>query len=246
MRVNAYIDGYNLYHAEVNLNDNRLKWVNLRALCQHFCDDGDKLEKVYYFTALAEYYRFDSKKSYKPEVHTIYMNDFLSGFGVEKKLGYFKKSKHGYKEKQTDINLALQLYEDAIENRFDKAFLVTTDTDFVAVITKIRENEKTKNKQIIILAPHKCNSDSFVGVNRVIRLKRGDFAGHLLPKYGKNGVMMPECNLIQKQSQEQNSTEISKLAEFGKGIPFPPLEFPPCEKCKDYLDYDLYEKIKNT
>lgn len=246
MRANAYIDGYNLYFAEVNLQDNRLKWLNIRALCQHFCDEGDFLDKVYYFTALAEYYRDNPQKSYKPEVHKIYMDEFLSGFDVETKLGEFKKQKNYYKEKQTDINLALQLYEDAIYNKFDKAILVTADTDFVAVIKKIRENKQTSDKQIIVLLPHQCNKKNFDGADKVVLLQREHFAGHLLPKYSKNNVMMPECNLIQKQSQEQNSTEISKLAEFGRGIPFPPLEFPPCKKCKDYLDYKSYEQVKNN
>lgn len=243
MRVNAYIDGYNLYHAEVNLNDNRLKWVNLRALCQHFCDDGDKLNKVWYFTAYAEYYKDDPQKAYKIENHKKYINDFLKGFGVTTKLGKFNKSK---KEKQTDINLALQLYGDAIYNRFDKAFLVTADTDFVAVINKIKKNNETNNKQIIILAPHKCPKNSFKKADEVIYLQRKDFAEHLLPKKGKNGAMMPIYNLLATQSEKQSAIQIDYAKKIGKDKPFPPLEFPPCEKCKDYLDYDLYEKIKNT
>ena len=243
MRVNAYIDGYNLYHAEVNLNDNRLKWVNLRALCQHFCKSDDKLDKVWYFTAYAEYYKDDPQKAYKIENHKKYINDFLKGFGVTTKLGKFNKSK---KEKQTDINLALQLYGDAIYNRFDKAFLVTADTDFVAAINKIRKNNETNNKQIIILAPHKCPKNSFEKADEVMFLQRKDFAEHLLPKYGKNGELMPIYNLLATQSDEQNAIQIDYAKKLSKDIPFPPLEFPPCEKCKDYLSYDLYKKIKNT
>ncbi len=254
MRVNAYIDGYSLYHAEVNLNDNRLKWVNLRALCQHFCDEGDILDKVYYFTALAEYYKFDFKKSYKLGVHNIYMDEFLSGFGVEKRLGNFKKTKigecskckkilYGHKEKQTDINLALQVYDDAIENKFDKAFLVTADTDFASVITKIKENIKTHNKKIVILAPHKCNKKNFGGVDRIYKLKKEHFAGHLLPKYGKNGAMMPIYNLLTTQSEKQNKLQIDNATRCSKNIQSPPKEFPPCEKCKAYLSYESYEKI---
>lgn len=243
MRVNAYIDGYNLYHAEVNLNDNRLKWVNLRALCQHFCDESDKLEKVWYFTAYAEYYKDDPQKAYKIENHKKYINDFLKGFGVATKLGKFNKSK---KEKQTDINLALQLYGDAIYNRFDKAFLVTADTDFVAVINKIKKNNETNNKQIIILAPHKCPKNSFEKADEVMFLQRKDFAEHLLPKYGKNGELMPIYNLLATQSDEQNAIQIDYAKKLNKDIPFPPLEFPQCEKCKDYLSYESYEKISQN
>lgn len=240
MRVNAYIDGYNLYHAEVNLNDNRLKWVNLRALCQHFCDESDTLDKVYYFTAYAEYHKSNPKKAYKIDNHKKYTDDFLSGFGVEKKLGFFSGAK---KEKQTDINLALQFYEDAIYNRFDKAFLVTADTDFVAVVKKIRDNKETRNKQIIILAPHKCQRENFEAVDNILQLEREHFAGHLLPKYGNNGAMMPIYNLLTTQSEKQSELQIDNATKFSESIPFPPYEFPQCEKCKDYLSYESYEKI---
>ena len=36
IRVNAYVDGFNLYHAIDELGHNHLKWVNLRALCEQF------------------------------------------------------------------------------------------------------------------------------------------------------------------------------------------------------------------
>ena len=244
MRVNAYIDGYNLYDAEKKLNDNRLKWLNLRALCQHFCDNGDKLDKVYYFTAYANYHKDNPDKAYKIENHRKYINDFLKGFGVTTKLGKFNKYK---KEKQTDINIALQLYEDAIYNRFDKAFLVTTDTDFVAVINKIKENNDTKNKQIIILAPQENNIKSFFEkADEVIYLQRKDFAEHLLPKYGKNGAMMPIYNLLATQSEKQSAMQIDYAKKISKDKPFPPPEFPRCPKCKDYLSYESYEKTKNA
>ncbi len=243
MRVNAYIDGYNLYYAEKDLNDNRLKWVNLRALCQHFCDEDEILDKVYYFTAYAEYHKSNPRKAYKIDNHKKYTDDFLSGFGVEKKLGSFNCAK---KEKQTDINLALQLYEDAVYDRFDKAFLVTADADFLAVIKKIRENRETKNKQIIILAPQKCQSANFEGADNIIQLEKEHFAGHLLPKYGKNGVMMPIYNLLTTQSEKQSKLQIDNATKFSERIPFPPKEFVPCEKCKNYLSYESYEKISQN
>lgn len=51
-RVYAYIDGFNLYHSIVELktpNKNRLKWLDIRALCSLFAK-GD-LREVYYFSA---------------------------------------------------------------------------------------------------------------------------------------------------------------------------------------------------
>lgn len=52
MIVNAYIDGFNLYHSIARLNDQSLKWLNLKALCKCFLKESDTLNRVYYFSAL--------------------------------------------------------------------------------------------------------------------------------------------------------------------------------------------------
>lgn len=146
MRVNAYIDGYNLYHSEEELKDNRLKWVNLRALCQHFCDESDTLDKVYYFTAYAnKHIDYNGGKAR----HKIYINDFLVDFDVEAIFGMFNTFEGKTREKQTDINIALQIYEDAIYDRFDKAILVSADTDFIPAIRKV----KNLGKEVLLLLP---------------------------------------------------------------------------------------------
>lgn len=36
MRVAAFIDGFNFYHAIDDAGHHHFKWVNLRALCQQF------------------------------------------------------------------------------------------------------------------------------------------------------------------------------------------------------------------
>ena len=51
LKINAYIDGFNLYHSIDALNDNTLKWLNLRKLCELFLKEGDELNEVYYFSA---------------------------------------------------------------------------------------------------------------------------------------------------------------------------------------------------
>src|ERR1700722_12816362 len=51
-KVNVYIDGFNLYHAIDALKDNRLKWINFRALGQTFIKPGEILHRVIFFTAI--------------------------------------------------------------------------------------------------------------------------------------------------------------------------------------------------
>ncbi|ETD23527.1 NYN domain-containing protein [Helicobacter macacae] len=232
MRVNAYIDGYNLYHAERKLNDNRLKWVNLRALCQHFCDEVDILDKVYYFTSFA----YQPKGGIKDR-HKIYIEDFLEDFGVETIFGRFNKFNGEIKEKETDIKLALQLYKDARDDKYDKAILLSADTDFIPAIKEVKE----LRKEVLLLLPptHKLLANFGEVINQ--NITKDDLAAHLLPAKTKNGKeKMPKEYLSNIQSREQPE-EITKNLKYSSWIP---KEFTQCEKCKDYLDYERYEKVK--
>ena len=54
MRVSAFIDGFNLYHAVDATGMHHLKWLDLRALCEKFAPRPDyDLRTVYYFSAYA-------------------------------------------------------------------------------------------------------------------------------------------------------------------------------------------------
>ena len=53
--VNAYIDGFNLYHAIHRLNDPRLKWYNIKILVQRYLQSKDSLRNIYFYTAKPEH-----------------------------------------------------------------------------------------------------------------------------------------------------------------------------------------------
>ena len=237
MRVNAYIDGWNLYNAELKLEDYRLEWLNLRALCQHFCNEDDILNAVYYFTAYE-----DRKKSLNSgsDRHKIYIDEFLKDFDVEPKFGYMSKFEGVLKEKYTDVNLALQVFEDAMYDRFDKAILLSADTDFIPVIERVQK----LNKDILLLIPPKSEvSDRFYSVindKNVNCINENDLATHLLPVESKNGVKMPR-QYLSKTKQAREQTE-----EFTKKLKYTSWNPTLCEKCKDYLRYESYDKLKQN
>ena len=55
-------------------------------------------------------------------------------------------------EKETDVNVAVHLVSDALMNRFDRAILLTADTDYVAALELAR---KETRKIIDVAAPPK-------------------------------------------------------------------------------------------
>ena len=54
-------------------------------------------------------------------------------------------------EKETDINIALGLVVDGLQDRYDKAILVSADTDLVAAVNKARE--LSPDKRIFVAVP---------------------------------------------------------------------------------------------
>lgn len=216
----------------MKLEDNRLKWVNLRALCQHFCDEGDILDKVYYFTSYAKHIKGGGTKR-----HKTYIDDFLKDFGVEATFGFFNTFEGKTTEKQTDVNLALQLFEDAIKDKYDKAILLSADTDFIPAIERVNK----LGKEVLLLLPPKYSySPKFDKVITDYRcIKKEDLKIHLLPAQSKNGAEIPKEYLSKIKLKKQNKDFI-KPPKYDSWSPFEP-----CEKCKDYLDYERYEKVKS-
>ena len=54
LRIRAYIDGYNLYHALLRLGGSHLKWLDLSALMSRFVPTKSaQLVGVHYFSAYA-------------------------------------------------------------------------------------------------------------------------------------------------------------------------------------------------
>lgn len=141
-RVACFIDGFNLYHVLHACHPAYCKWTNYRKLAEHFVLPGDALADVYYFTAGAYW------DEGKMERHAAFMKA-QRHFGVKVVLGKFKEKyltcklcKRPYmshEEKESDVNLAIHLLSLAYENKYDKAFIVSGDSDFVSAIKLVRE-----------------------------------------------------------------------------------------------------------
>ena len=147
-KVIVYIDGFNLFHAIDELNTPNIKWVNLYDLAQSIIRGNEEIEAVKYFTAYA---------TWKPAAHRRHERyvSALREAGVEVILGKFKKKRvrckadcgqtfFTHEEKETDVNIGAYLVADAIKNRFDRAIVVTADTDIAAAIEVARHEAPDK------------------------------------------------------------------------------------------------------
>lgn len=159
-KIVTFIDGFNLYHAlhyfQTGPDHHRLrkyKWLNLRALSKLFVFGKDTLENVLYFTTLATW---DAGKMAR---HRLYIRA-LENEGVLTIYGEFKrKQRHcnscgqlfwSREEKQTDVNIALYLLQLAIIGEYDKAIIISGDTDLLPAMKAVRNIYPGKEIGVVI------------------------------------------------------------------------------------------------
>ncbi len=153
-RVISYIDGLNLYHAIDELNRPHLKWVDLWALSQSVVRPSETLVSVHYFSAYATWMPERHRR------HITYVNA-LKAQGVSLHLANFKvkwrkcnncgttwKSRE---EKETDVSIAAHLVTDALLDRFDRAILITADSDIRAAVVMVAAEAPAN---MCLLQPH--------------------------------------------------------------------------------------------
>jgi uncharacterized LabA/DUF88 family protein len=155
LRAAAYIDGFNLYHAICDQKANYLKWLNLRKLCEAFAPFPDyDLTHVFYFSAYATW-RPDPYRRHREYVKA------LESAQVTVLLGKFKekdrrcfdcgKAWKDHEEKETDVNIALHLLDGAYRNLYDRALLISADSDLAPAIQLVKA--RFPDKTIRLLTP---------------------------------------------------------------------------------------------
>ena len=188
LRAILYVDGFNLYHPICELNENTLKWLNLWSLGERICQDRQhKLVGVKYCTA------FQKRNVDQLGRHKTYISA-LEAVGVETIHGHYihADSKpcgecgmvtNHLNEKQTDINLALSLFSDAMTDQFDVSYLLSADSDQASTARYMRKFFPEK-KLITVSPPNKPISDNVANfADGKRRLNRGDIEKCRFPNY---------------------------------------------------------------
>lgn len=155
MRVVFFVDGLNVYHVLARHKKyHKYKWLNLKLLAEFFISKKDHLEEVLYFTTYTPW------SLTKQARHRLYVQA-LSDAGVNPIEGQFKlKDKRcrtckkwykTYEEKKTDVNIASYLFHYAINDKYDKAIIVSGDSDLIPAIKLVKLN--FLEKQIGLVVP---------------------------------------------------------------------------------------------
>jgi uncharacterized LabA/DUF88 family protein len=149
-----YIDGFNVYYSLNTKRFQRYKWLDYKKVAEGVIRAGDNITGIFYFTTLVEW---------KPDAvarHKKYIKA-LRSVGVEAIFGRFMQKKvrchvcgRYYKtreEKQTDVNIALRMVCDGIKDLYDRAVIISGDTDLILAIEAV--HRIAPDKEIGVMFP---------------------------------------------------------------------------------------------
>jgi len=101
----------------------------------------DEITSVNYFSAYADWIpnRAAKHRKYIEALKTRNVSVIMGRFKwKDKTCPLCHKKFIMHEEKQTDVNIALKVLEDAMADKFDTVVLVSGDTDFLSIITTVK------------------------------------------------------------------------------------------------------------
>jgi uncharacterized LabA/DUF88 family protein len=138
-RLIVYVDGFNLYHGMHDEARCRLLWLDLVRLAQ-LLSPKDDLQVVRYFTAPV----LDNPGAESRQMTYINALDALHGDLIDTVMGRYQAKTMtcrrcggqytAYEEKETDVNIAVNLTVDAGRRAMDSALVVSADSDVAPAI----------------------------------------------------------------------------------------------------------------
>ncbi len=154
-RYAFYVDGFNMYFAlDKKPAYKKYKWLSYDKLARHFIRAHDTIAGIYYFTAKVKWKPDNAKR------HATYIKA-LESTGVKTVLGKFKNKDiqchrcHRYfrthEEKRTDVNIALQVVCDGMNDFYDRAVIISADSDLIPVFPMLKKY--APDKEIGVLLP---------------------------------------------------------------------------------------------
>lgn len=153
-RARLYVDGFNLHHAILDLNRRELLWLDLNALGKALLPPGERLAGVTWVSAHRPQRRdrMEALLAYEQALRARNVRCLMGHFVVHG--DHCKACGHQWMdatEKQSDVNLALAVASDAAADRFDTAYVLTTDGDHAATTRFVHESYP--DKTVVSVAP---------------------------------------------------------------------------------------------
>lgn len=139
-RVAIVIDGSNFYHRLRELELRNLLRFDYRGFAQHLASSRRSVSQRYYIGAVREEYGNPKSRELMRDQRRLVGN--LRKHEWEVCFGHMLKTDGVYHEKGVDVLIAVDLLIGAYEDRYDTAILVSSDTDLIPALAKVRGRGK--------------------------------------------------------------------------------------------------------
>jgi len=183
-RVIAYVDGFNLYFGLREKGWRRFYWLNVQLLVQNLLKFNQELVMTKYFTARV-IGSLDKQKRQSTFIEALETLPKFEIFYGKYQLNPRACPNCGFKdqvpnEKMTDVNIAVEMLSDAVNDKFDIALLLSADSDLVPPIRAIKNT--FAQKRIVVAFPPKRESVELSNIaHACLRIGRANFARSLFP-----------------------------------------------------------------
>ncbi len=217
MKTIVYVDGYNFYFGV--LRGTPYKWLDIVATVKHIChiqNPNIDVTSVKFFTAPV-ITRLATQGEKSQQSQDVYHKALLNRHPetIEIINGYYlmeKGTPPKYKtpvdkkdrvdvwkleEKQTDVNIALHLYRDAVQRQCEQAVLVSSDSDLESAL-KFISSDFPDHKIGLILPRRQSGDDKQRPANKSLSnysdwgLRR--VALHFLSKVAQTAPLPPQSS----------------------------------------------------
>jgi len=163
LRANVYVDGFNLYRGA--LKGTAFKWLNLETYFDRI-RTHDTIQQVHYFTAVVAsgVEKQNRQKIYLQALAALPRVNVVEGNYKKKTVVCTVRDCHHHnrlfsvpEEKRTDVNIALQMLDDAYRDLCDLFVLVSGDSDLVPAIKTIKLRFPQKKVFVYVPTPPEPN-----------------------------------------------------------------------------------------
>ena len=139
-----YVDGLNLYHGAVR--GGLHKWLDLQKYFTMLRPD-DQIQRIWYFTALIDGSHRQNQEAYLQALDMLPLVEIVLGKYKYKTVKCtlpactFSGAREFRvpEEKRSDVNIAIQMLDDAYSGRADRMILVSGDSDLVPAIHLVKQ-----------------------------------------------------------------------------------------------------------
>ena len=162
-RAALYVDGFNFYYGVRNFfkpekekrgfSMSGLVWCDFRALVErHFLEPGTELALIRYFTAPVT-----EGVEAKPDEHERYqlwLRAARTIAGLKVVFGYYRTAPDALREeKETDVNIAVEMLLDGFTGRFDTVYVLGGDTDQIPAVAAVAFRLGRQHRVRVLVPP---------------------------------------------------------------------------------------------